>query len=430
VFQYVEARYGIEVVPSDTAKFFGLRVEDQPHIVRTVRKALLPERDAIFVGVDTHHQIAAAQLAGKVAESTADFKHPPAQFRFGQFNQPSEIALCRLHALLIGQGIFGRSADVGAHQLSEINIGGMPGDIAVLIPCYNEEKTIGSVIRDFRAALPEAAIYVYDNNSTDGTVNEATKAGAILRRENTQGKGWVVRRMFSEIEADYYVLVDGDGTYDASAAPAMVALAQNGKQAMLVGRRVHQSARAYRPGHALANRIFSRSMAWLFGSTFTDVLSGYRVFSRAFVKSLPAFSGGFEIESVMTVHALTLGLPVAEAPAAYKERPAGSTSKLNPYRDGIRILWMVLILLKNEKPLQFFGVLGCLFAAVSVVLAYPIVVDFLKTGLVPRFPTAILASGIAIYAMIMFACGLILDTVTKGRREMKLLAYLQANRHT
>jgi glycosyltransferase involved in cell wall biosynthesis len=304
-----------------------------------------------------------------------------------------------------------------------------PGEIAVLIPCYNEEKTIEAVVRNFREALPYADIYVYDNNSADRTCDAARKAGAIVRRETTQGKGWVVRRMFADIEADFYVLVDGDDTYDASAAPGMVAMVRDENLAMLVGRRIHESVGAYRPGHVLGNKLFTGSVASLFGRSFTDILSGYRVFSRAFVKSFPVFSGGFEIETELTVHALTLGLPISEIATSYKERPVGSTSKLNTYRDGVRILWMIFNLFKNEKPLNFFSILGVLCLALAAVLAYPIVITFVETGLVPRFPTAILALGLAIYALIMFACGLILDTVTKGRREMKLLSYVNASRY-
>jgi len=301
-------------------------------------------------------------------------------------------------------------------------------EIAVLIPCYNEEKTIFNVVRDFRIALPEAKVYVYDNNSTDDTCGQARQAGAIVRREVLQGKGWVVRRMFADIEADYYVLVDGDDTYDASSAPEMLATVRDQNIAMMVARRVHESAGAYRPGHVLGNKVFTGSVAGLFGRSFTDILSGYRIFSRPFVKSFPVFSGGFEIETELTVHALTLGLPTAEISTVYRERPVGSNSKLNTYRDGVRILWTIFSLFKNEKPLSFFVILGLLCLALAVVLAYPVFVTYLQTGLVPRFPTAILATGLAVYALIMFACGLILDTVTKGRREIKLLSYLNADR--
>jgi len=300
--------------------------------------------------------------------------------------------------------------------------------IAVLVPCYNEEKTIGDVVRDFRTAIPSARIYVYDNNSQDATWQQAEAAGALVRRERMQGKGWVVRRMFADIEADFYVLVDGDGTYDAAVAPQMIEMAQAQHLAMVVGRREHHSTEAYRAGHVLGNKIFTQSVAFLFGTSFTDILSGYRVFSRPFAKSFPVFAGGFEIETELTVHALTLGLPVAEVASVYKERPAGSASKLSTYRDGIRILWMIVMLFKNEKPLMFFSVLGLLSLLTALILAFPIVVTFIETGLVPRFPTAILATGLALSALILFACGLILDTVTKGRQETKLLAYLNSEK--
>lgn len=318
-----------------------------------------------------------------------------------------------------------------ANRIEQMAVSGsaqMTREVAVLIPCYNEEKTIAAVVNAFGQALPDASIYVYDNNSADATREEAQRAGAIVRQETTQGKGWVVRRMFADIEADYYVLVDGDDTYDASIAPRMVDALRDESLAMVVGRRIHESADAYRPGHVLGNKLFTGSVAALFGSRFTDILSGYRVFSRPFVKSFPVFSGGFEIETELTVHALTLGLPICEIATSYKERPVGSASKLNTYRDGIRILWMIFKLFKNEKPLIFFALLGVICLALAVLLAYPLVITFLETGLVPRFPTAILATGLALYALIMFACGLILDTVTKGRREMKLLSYLNAGR--
>ncbi len=296
--------------------------------------------------------------------------------------------------------------------------------IAVLIPSYNEEKTIGQVIADFNAAIPHARIYVYDNNSTDRTAACAARAGAIVRNESRQGKGNVVRRMFAEIDADAYLLVDGDGTYDAAAAPEMLSVLLKHRLAMLVARRVGDSARAYRRGHAVGNRLFTDAVALLFGTSFEDILSGYRAFSRPFVKSFPAFSGRFEIETELTVHALTLGLPVAELATRYRERPDGSESKLSTYRDGWRIVWTIFNLFKNEKPLIFFFLLGGFLLLASFVLAYPIVITFLQTGLVPRFPTAILATGVAVSSLLMFSCGLILDTVTKGRREAKLLAYL------
>jgi glycosyltransferase involved in cell wall biosynthesis len=299
---------------------------------------------------------------------------------------------------------------------------------AVLIPCHNEEQTIAHVVEAFRSSLPSATIYVYDNNSKDATARVAAQAGAVVRPERRQGKGWVVRRMFAEIEADFYVLVDGDDTYDASIAPEMLALASEQRLAMLVGRRVAVSSGAYRPGHRWGNRMFTRSIALLFGSSLEDILSGYRVFSREFVKSFPAFSGGFEIETELTVHALTLGLPVAEIATVYKERPDGSSSKLNKYTDGTRILWTIFTLSKNEQPFVFFSVWSLVLLITSLILAYPIFTTFLETGLVPRFPTAILATGLAVSALVLFACGLILDTVTKGRREMKLLQYLNARK--
>lgn len=301
-------------------------------------------------------------------------------------------------------------------------------NVAVLIPCHNEERPIAGVVQAFREALPSAEIYVYDNNSTDGTARAAAEAGAIVRQEPSPGKGSVVRRMFAEIEADYYVLVDGDGTYDASASPRMVEMAAERRLAMLVARRVEGSTDAYRRGHRFGNRMLTRSVAMLFGASLHDLLSGYRVFSRAFVKSFPGFARGFEIETELTVHALTLRLPVAEIDTRYRERPGGSASKLNKYSDGSRILWTIFTLFKNERPFAFFSILSALYFAAALVLAYPIVVTFLETGLVPRFPTAILATGLTLAAMILFACGLILDTVTKGRRETRLLAYLNAIR--
>jgi glycosyltransferase involved in cell wall biosynthesis len=299
--------------------------------------------------------------------------------------------------------------------------------IAVLIPCHNEEHTIAGVVDAFRSALPSATVYVYDNNSRDATRNIAAEAGAIVRNEPAQGKGSVVRRMFSEIEADLYILVDGDGTYDASIAPQMVAMVSEQRLAMLVGRRVARSSGAYRPGHRLGNRMFTRAVAMLFGASLHDILSGYRVFSRDFVKSFPGFSRGFEIETELTVHALTLRLPVAEIETVYQER-AGGASKLNKYTDGTRILWTIFTLFKNERPFLFFTLLSLLFLVMSLILAYPLFVTFLETGLVPRFPTAILATGLTVSAIILFACGLILDTVTKGRREMKLLHYLNVRK--
>ncbi len=300
--------------------------------------------------------------------------------------------------------------------------------IAVLIPCYNEEAAIAAVVRDFRAALPDAKIYVYDNNSKDRTREVAAQAGAIVRSEPQQGKGSVMRRMLSEIDADVYVTVDGDDTYDASLAPELVKALVDNRLAMVVGRRIHTEKEAYRRGHVLGNQMFTSAVEWLFGRTFTDILSGYRVFSRAFVQSFPTASRGFEIETELTVHALTLNLPVQEMDTPYKSRPEGSVSKLNTYRDGWRILMMILRLFRTERPQLFYTLIGCELMLLAIILIIPIVIEFVETGLVPRFPTAILSTGIAISALLSFACGQILDNVTQGRREAKRLAYLAAPR--
>ena len=295
---------------------------------------------------------------------------------------------------------------------------------AVLIPCYNEEIAIGRVVADFRAALPDAAIYVYDNNSSDRTVAVASAAGAVVRSESHQGKGHVVRRMFADIEADIYVLVDGDATYHAPSAPAMVARAIAERLDMVVGRRVEQSTGAYRLGHRFGNRVLTGFLAKVFGSSFSDILSGYRVFSRRFVKSFPVLSDGFEIETELTVHALELALPVAEIDTPYFERPEGSVSKLNTWRDGLRILSMMLKLYRSERPLRFFSAVGVFLALAAVGLAIPIVITFLQEGIVPRLPTAVLSTGLMILSVLSISSGLVLDTVTRGRRETKLLAYL------
>ncbi len=300
--------------------------------------------------------------------------------------------------------------------------------IAVIIPCYNEEKTIARVVRDFRAALPRAAIFVYDNNSSDGTVREALSAGAIVRHEAMQGKGHVVRRMFGDIEADAYVMVDGDDTYDAFAAPAMIERVLRAGVDMVVARRIDSEAAAYRNGHRLGNTMLTRAVGLLFGDRFQDMLSGYRVFSRRFVKSFAVFTPGFEIETEMTVHALALRLPVEEIATTYKSRPEGSASKLRTYHDGARIVFAIFNLLRGERPLLFFTLVSALLAFVSLVLAYPVILEFLRTGLVPRFPTAILATGLAILAALSLACAFTLDTVTRGRRAFATLAYLAVPR--
>ena len=278
--------------------------------------------------------------------------------------------------------------------------------------------------RDFRAALPDATVYVYDNNSTDGTVEAARGAGAVVRRETYQGKGHVVRRMFNDVEADVYVLVDGDATYDAPSAPAMIAKLLEERLDMVVAARIDQEIAAYRRGHRAGNRLLTGFVAHMFGRSFTDILSGYRAFSRRFVKSFPILSGGFEIETELTIHALELELPVGEVATPYYSRPIGSASKLSTYGDGFRILWTVLKLYRAERPLSLFGAFGLALAIMSIGLAIPIVITYVQEGLVPRLPTAVLSTGLMLLGFLSIACGLILDTVTRGRRELKLLAYL------
>jgi hypothetical protein len=296
--------------------------------------------------------------------------------------------------------------------------------VAVLIPCYNEELSIGRVVSGFRAALPEAAVYVYDNNSRDKTAAAARAAGAIVRREPLQGKGHVVRRMFADIDADIYVLVDGDDTYDPSAAAGLVAhLVEEGLD-LVNGARVGDSGTAYRWGHRWGNTALTSFVSAAFGRRFEDMLSGYKVFSRRFVKSFPALSSGFEIETELTVHALQLDMPVDERPTSYKDRAEGSMSKLNTWRDGWRILMTIMLLIKEERPLAFFGALCAALTTTSLVLASPVIATWLETGLVPRLPTALLATGLVILGFLSLACGLILDSVARGRREMRRLHYL------
>ena len=296
--------------------------------------------------------------------------------------------------------------------------------VAIMVPCYNEEATIARVVGDFRKVLPSATVYVYDNNSSDRTVEVAAAAGAVVRREAHQGKGYVMRRMFADVEADVYVLVDGDATYDAPSAPAMVSRLIEEQLDMVVGTRVDQEEAAYRLGHRAGNRLLTGFVAAVFGRSFTDMLSGYRVFSRRFVKSFPVLSGGFEIETELTVHALELGLPVAEMKTPYFARPEGSASKLNTWRDGFRILWTITRLYKSERPLPFFAVIGGVLALAAIVLAVPLFVTYLQQGVVPRLPTAVLSTGLMLLAFLSATCGLVLGTVTRGRREMKRLAYL------
>jgi glycosyltransferase involved in cell wall biosynthesis len=296
--------------------------------------------------------------------------------------------------------------------------------IAVLLPCYNEEAAIAQTVAGFRAALPGAALYVYDNNSADRTREVAAAAGAIVRSERMQGKGNVVRRMFADVEADVYVMADGDATYDAAAAPELVRRLVEEQLDMVVGARNSEVEQAYRRGHRLGNQLFTGLLASLFGRTFTDIFSGYRVFSRRFVKSFPALSRGFETETEISVHALELAMPVAEVVTAYGARPEGSHSKLSTYRDGFRIARTILHLFRIERPVLFYGGFAGILALIAVVLAEPLVVTFLRTHTVPRFPTAILVTGLMIVAFISFSVGLILDTVVRGRREVRRLAYL------
>jgi len=296
--------------------------------------------------------------------------------------------------------------------------------IAVLLPCYNEEAAIGRTVAGFRAALPGATVYVYDNNSRDRTREAAAEAGAIVRSERQQGKGHVVRRMFADIDADVYIMADGDLTYDPNAAPQMVDLLLADQLDMVVGTRRHEEKEAYRGGHVLGNKLFTGLLSGLFGRSFSDIFSGYRVFSRRFVKSFPVLSSGFEIETEMSVHALELRMPVGEVETAYAARPEGSQSKLSTYSDGWRILKTIFTLYRIERPVLFYGSIGALLVALAIVLAIPLVITYINTGLVPRFPTAILVTGMVVIAVLCFFAGLILDTVTRGRREVRRLYYL------
>jgi len=297
--------------------------------------------------------------------------------------------------------------------------------IAVLVPCYNEAAAIATVVADFRAALPGASIHVYDNNSTDGTAAIAEAAGAIVRREARQGKGNVVRRMFADIDADIYVLVDGDDTYSAASAPVLVAELRSGPFDMVNGARAADSAQAWRPGHAFGNRLMTALVRFIFGAGTRDMLSGYKVFSRRFVKSFPASSAGFEIETELVVHALETRMPLSERDTPYRERPEGSVSKLHTFRDGWRILRLIGMLVKNERPLAFFSAVALVLAVLSVGLGTPVVLEYLRTGLVPRLPTAVLALGVMLSALLAFACGVILDAVSQARREHRRLRYLE-----
>jgi len=296
--------------------------------------------------------------------------------------------------------------------------------IAVIIPCFNEAHSIADVVLGFKSVLPSAKIYVFDNNSTDETVAIARAAGALIRREMLQGKGHVVRRMFADVDADAYVMADGDSTYDPSYAADMVDRLFKERLDMVVGTRIASQVAAYRPGHRFGNYLLTFAVANLFGKRFSDMLSGYRVFSRRFVKSFPAMSSGFEIETELTIHALELQLPVAEVATPYRIRVTGSSSKLRTYVDGFKILRLIVFLYKNERPFQFFSAIAGAFIAVALALGIPLVITFLETGLVLRQPTAILATGFVLLSALSFVSGLILDTVTRGRREMRRLAYL------
>ena len=296
--------------------------------------------------------------------------------------------------------------------------------VAVVVPCYNEAAAIAKVVADFRAALPEATIHVYDNNSTDGTADIARAAGAVVGSETRRGKGNVVRRMFADVEADVYVLVDGDDTYEAAASRVMVDRLIAEKLDMINGRRISDIEAAYRPGHRMGNLLLTGIVQYIFGDPIQDMLSGYRIMSRRFVKSFPTIAEGFGIETEMTVHALQLRMPIAEMPSAYKDRPAGSASKLRTYHDGILILNTILGLVRQERPMMFFGAISFVLAIVAVILAYPVIVTFAQTGLVPRFPTAILATGIMLAAFLSLTSGVILESVTRGRWEVKRLQYL------
>lgn len=303
----------------------------------------------------------------------------------------------------------------------------MSASIAVLIPCFNEAAAIGAVVRGFRAALPDARIYVFDNNSTDDSARLAAEAGAVVRSEPRQGKGYVVRRMFADVDADIYVLVDGDGTYDAASAPRLIACLQEGGHDLVTGARRSADARAYRAGHLFGNRLFTGIVGRLFGRRIGDMLSGYRVLSRRFVKSFPALSSGFEIETELTVHTLELGIPYAEVETPYYARAGGSQSKLGTWSDGWRILLTIVKLVKGERPLAFFSAIAAAAALPALVIGVQLWITFVETGLVPRFPSAILATGLMLTAFLSLVCGLVLDTVTRGRKELRRLAYLSVS---
>jgi glycosyltransferase involved in cell wall biosynthesis len=296
--------------------------------------------------------------------------------------------------------------------------------LAVLIPCHNEAAAIEGVIAEFRRSLPDSEIYVYDNNSRDETALKASRAGANVRHEMLQGKGNVVRRMFSDVEADIYVLVDGDGTYDPATAPEMVRMLLHNRLDMVNGARISSERAAYRRGHRTGNVLLSGLVGWVFGDRITDMLSGYRVFSRRFVKSFPAMSSGFEIETELTIHALELRLPLGEMETPYRERAVGGDSKLRTYADGLRIIKTIVWMVKQERPLQFFSIGALILFALGIILSIPVLVQYHLTGMVPRLPTAILSMGMVLLSFLSLACGLILDSVAVGRKEAKRMVYL------
>lgn len=296
--------------------------------------------------------------------------------------------------------------------------------IAILVPCYNEAAAVTQVVRDFQHALPGSTVYVYDNNSTDDTAAVARAAGAVVRTEPLQGKGQVVRRMFADIEADVYVMVDGDATYDAASAPAMVRRLLDEGYDMITGARQAVAQEAYRPGHRFGNRLLTGLVVWAFGRSFEDMLSGYRVMSRRFVKSFPAMARGFETETELTVHALEIRAAIAEMPTPYFARPEGSQSKLSTYRDGVRILRTIGTLVKEERPLAFFSVLALIFLLAGLAIGLPVVWEYSHTGLVPRLPSAVLAAALSIQSLLLLSVGLVLDSLSAARREQRRFRYL------
>ncbi len=310
------------------------------------------------------------------------------------------------------------------HKSSEVSLETVGSNATVLIPCFNECLTIGKVITAFKTALPGARIMVYDNNSSDNTAAEALAAGASVFVETMQGKGNVVRRMFRDIDSEFYILVDGDGTYDAGVAPIMLRIAMQNRIDLVNCVRVSAIDTVYRPGHKFGNLLLTSMVKVIFGNRVRDMLSGYKVLSRRFVKSFPALSGGFDIETELTVHALELSLPIAHVPGEYKERPSGSVSKLRTYSDGLRILFLIAALIKHERPIQLFSAIAFVLFLLAIILGTPIMLTYLSTGLVPRLPTAILSTGLVTLSAFSFATGLILDTVTRGRLEARMLAYL------